>query len=141
MLTNITRLRVRYAETDQMGVVYHANYIVWMEVGRTEFCRQVGVVYRELEDKENLRLAVIEANCRFIAPARYDDEIEVHTTIAEANPRILRFTYDIRRLADNVKLAEGFTKHIFLDTNMKLAKLPAVYFDKFGINVVNKVPH
>lgn len=136
MLTNITRLRVRYAETDQMGVVYHANYIVWMEVGRTEFCREAGVVYRELEDKENLRLAVIEANCRFIAPARYDDEVEIHTTIAEANPRILRFSYQIRRLADNVKLAEGFTKHIFLDTKMKLAKLPAEYFAKFGINKV-----
>ncbi len=136
MLTNITRLRVRYAETDQMGVVYHANYIVWMEVGRTEFCREAGVVYRELEDKENLRLAVIEANCRFIAPARYDDEVEVHTTIAEANPRILRFSYEIRRMVDNVKLAEGFTKHIFLDTKMRLAKLPAEYFAKFGINKV-----
>jgi acyl-CoA thioester hydrolase len=133
MLTNTTRLRVRYSETDQMGVVYHANYIVWMEVGRTEFCREVGVVYRELEDKENLRLAVIEANCRFIAPARYDDEVEVRTTIAEANPRILRFTYDIRRLVDNVKLAEGYTKHIFLDTNMKLAKLPPAYFARFEI--------
>ena len=136
MLTNITRLRVRYAETDQMGVVYHANYIVWMEVGRTEFCREAGVVYRELEDKEHLRLAVIEANCRFIAPARYDDEVEVHTTIAEANPRILRFSYQIRRMTDNVKLAEGFTKHIFLDTKMRLAKLPAEYFAKFGINKV-----
>ncbi len=132
-MTTITRLRVRYAETDQMGVVYHANYIIWMEVGRTEFCREAGVVYRDLEDKENLRLAVIEANCRFVAPARYDDEVEIHTSIAEANPRVLRFSYVIRRSIDQVKLAEGHTKHIFLDTNMKLAKLPPAYFAKFGI--------
>ena len=132
-MTTITRLRVRYAETDQMGVVYHANYIIWMEVGRTEFCREAGVVYRDLEDKEHLRLAVIEANCRFVAPARYDDEVEIHTSIEEANPRILRFRYEIKRSSDQVKLAEGHTKHIFLDTNMKLAKLPPAYFSKFGI--------
>ncbi len=134
MIANIAHVRVRYAETDQMGVVYHANYIVWMEVGRTEFCRAAGIVYRDLEENEGLRLAVVEANCRYVSPARYDDEIEIHTTIAESNPRMIRFAYLLRNKITGAKVAEGSTKHIFLNKELKLARLPAAYFPQFGIN-------
>ena len=134
MAANIAHIRVRYAETDQMGVVYHANYIIWMEVGRTEYCRAAGIVYRDLEAQEGLRLAVVEANCRYVSPARYDDEIEIHTTIEEATPRMIRFAYRLVIKTTGVKVAEGSTKHIFLNREMKLAKLPAKYFPQFGIN-------
>ena len=83
-----TRLRVRYAETDQMGVVYYANYFIWMEVGRVEFCRTSGIRYRDIEAGGYL-LVVAEANCRYITPARYDDEIVISTTLADASPRML----------------------------------------------------
>ena len=133
MSQNIALVRVRYAETDQMGVVYHANYIVWMEVGRTEYCRAAGIVYRDLEEQEGLHLAVVEASCRYVSPARYDDEIEIHTSIAEAHPRMIRFAYELVNKATGKKVAEGSTKHVFLNREMKLAKLPPLYFPKFGI--------
>ena len=82
MPTVETRLRVRYAETDQMGVVYYANYLVWMEVGRVEYCRAAGLSYRDMERADGILLAVAEANCRYLAPARYDEEIVVRTSIA-----------------------------------------------------------
>ena len=98
------RLRVRYAETDQMGVVYHANYLVWMEVGRVEYCRASGVRYRDLEDA-GILLAVVEANCRYLSPARYDDEVIVRTQIEDANPRMVRFGYELISAEDGRRLA------------------------------------
>jgi len=85
-----TRLRVRYAETDKMGVVYYANYLVWMEIGRTDFCRSVGFTYRSMESEE-ANMAVVEATCRYLAPARYDDEILVTTTLEHVNRRVVTF--------------------------------------------------
>ena len=82
------RLRVRYAETDQMGVVYHANYFVWMEMGRVELCRQMGMRYRDME-QDGVLLTVAEVNCRYLAPARYDDEVIVKTTISQASSRLV----------------------------------------------------
>ena len=87
--TTETRLRVRYAETDQMGVVYYANYLVWMEVGRVELCKACGFSYRDMENSDGVLLAVAEAQCRYRAPARFDDEVIVKTWIAEANPRMV----------------------------------------------------
>src|SRR5579862_743685 len=84
-----TRLRVRYAETDQMGVVYYANYLIWMEVGRVEFCRAQGIRYRDMEAGDGILLVVAEANCRYLAPARYDDEVRISTTLTSANPRMI----------------------------------------------------
>jgi acyl-CoA thioester hydrolase len=123
---------VRYAETDQMGVVYHANYLVWMEVGRVEYCRAAGMSYREME-AAGVRLAVVEAKCRFLAPARYDDEIAVVTWIADANVRLLRFGYEIRNAATRESIAAGETRHVFLDAGMKPRKLPVEYRALFGI--------
>ena len=88
------RVRVRYAETDQMGVVYHANYLVWMEVGRVEYCRASGFRYRDLE-AEGILLAVVEAQCRYLSPALYDEEVIVRTSIEEATQRLVRFSYRI----------------------------------------------
>ena len=126
-----TQVRVRYAETDQMGVVYHANYLVWMEVGRVEACRERGFEYREMEIQDGILLAVTEANCRYLSPARYDDEVTIVTVIAEATPRRVTFTYTM--LCGARKLATGESKHIFLNREMRPARIPAKYYPLFGI--------
>ena len=133
MQSHRARVRVRYAETDQMGVVYHANYIVWMEVGRVEFCRANGLSYREMEDDGALHLAVIEANCRYISPARYDDEIEIETTIEKATTRGVHFAYTMRNAETGQKLAEGFSRHLFLDRELKPMRLPERFYPQFGL--------
>src|SRR5271167_4815768 len=94
------RLRVRYAETDQMGIVYYANYLVWMEIGRVEYCRAVGVRYRDMEVEDGILLTVAEASCRYLAPAYYDDEVVVRTSIAGAHPRLVRFSYEMLAVGD-----------------------------------------
>src|SRR5450432_3405086 len=93
MTSHETRLRVRYAETDQMGVVYYANYLVWMEVGRVELVRSLGFQYKDLEETAGVYLSVIESNCRYLYPARYDQEIIVETRIAKASSRMVEFGY------------------------------------------------
>jgi acyl-CoA thioester hydrolase len=121
------RLRVRYAETDQMGIVYHANYLIWMEIGRVELVRSRGFNYKELEHTEGLLLSVVEAQCRFLYPARYDDEILVETEVIRANARMIEFGYEIRCVANHKLLATGSTKHCWLNRDMKPTKLPARY--------------
>jgi acyl-CoA thioester hydrolase len=127
------RLRVRYAETDQMGVVYHANYLVWMEVGRVEYCRASGARYRDLETEAGILLAVVEVSCRYYAPARYDDEVIVRTRIEQANPRMVRFGYELTAAEGGRCLASGFTKHIFCGRDFRATKLPEKYRPLFGI--------
>jgi len=133
-VTHETRFRVRYAETDQMGVVYYANYLVWMEIGRAEYCRASGVRYADLESVDGIRLAVVEAECRYLHPARYDEEIAVETSIARSNHRMVVFGYSIRNAGTGGTLATGATKHIFLDAAMRPVKLPGKYFEFFGIS-------
>ena len=128
-----TRLRVRYAETDQMGVVYYANYLIWMEVGRAELCRATGIRYLDMEIDDDVMLVVAEANCRYLAPARYDDEVSVRTSIAESSPRMVRFDYEVQDVTCARKLATGYTKHIFCGRDMKPRKLPQKYWPLFGI--------
>jgi acyl-CoA thioester hydrolase len=127
---NETRLRVRYAETDQMGVVYHANHFVWFEVGRVEWLRQVGFSYREMEEKDNCAIAVVEAKCKYRAPARYDDEIVVRTQLLNVRESVIHFGYELCR-ADGLLLAEGETTHIVTDENMKVVPLPERYIKAF----------
>lgn len=129
-----TRFRVRYAETDQMGVVYYANYLVWMEIGRAEYCRAAGARYKDMESADGIRLAVVEAQCRYLHPARYDEEIAVETSIARANRRMVEFDYRMRDAATGRQLATGATKHIFLGSDMKPVKLPEKYYEFFGIS-------
>ena len=122
------RLRVRYAETDQMGVVYHANYLVWMEVGRVELVRSRGINYKALEQTEGLFLAVFGVGCRYLRPARYDQEIIVGTEIVKSNARTVEFAYDIRAADDNQLLAQGRTRHIWVNRDMRPARLPEQYW-------------
>ncbi len=133
------RLRVRYAETDQMGVVYHANYLVWMEVGRVEYCRASGFRYRDLE-AEGILLAVVEAHCRYLSPALYDEEVIVRTGIEEATPRAVRFAYRISSGDDGRLLAEGSTKHVFCGRDRKACKLPKEYHALFRVTTAETAP-
>ncbi len=128
-----TRIRVRYAETDQMGVVYYANYLVWMEVGRSELCRSRGFNYRDMEHDDGVLLAVAESNCRYTSPARYDDEVIIKTWIEAAGGRMVKFAYEMRLAGDDRKLATGFTRHIFLTRDLRPTRLPAKYFSMFGL--------
>jgi acyl-CoA thioester hydrolase len=123
-MTSETRVRVRYAETDQMGVVYHSNYLIWFEVGRVEFMRQRGLTYKSMEQEDGCAIAVVEANARYKAPARYDDELIVRTTLSQARGSILSFTYAILRAEDDLLLCEGSTIHIVVDREMKRAVMP-----------------
>lgn len=126
-----TRVRVRYAETDQMGVVYHANYLVWFEVGRVEFIRQMGMDYRSMEREENAMIAVVEATARYKAPARYDDELIVRTSLAGVRGSIVRFRYAVVRAADELLLCEGETVHLVVDRDMKKREMPERYAKQF----------
>jgi acyl-CoA thioester hydrolase len=128
-----TRLRVRYAETDKMGVVYYANYYVWMEVGRVDLCKACGFNYRDMEADDGVFLAVAESQCRYRSPARFDDEVIVKTWIEAANTRIVTFAYEMR-LADGDRiLATGATRHIFVGRDMQRTRLPEKYRPLFGI--------
>ncbi len=119
-----TQLRVRYAETDRMGVVYYANYLVWFEVGRTEWLRQTGWTYREMEC-DGISLPVIEAHCEYRQPARYDDEIEIATRGTLVTPVRIRFDYEVARGAEGTIAAIGHTLHAAVDTSGKPCRLPA----------------
>jgi acyl-CoA thioester hydrolase len=116
-----------------MGVVYHANYLVWMEVGRVEFCRSAGARYRDMESEAGILLAVVEVGCRYFSPARYDEEVIVRTDLEEANPRVVRFAYELLSAEDGRRLATGFTKHVFCGRDLRAAKLPEKYRPLFGI--------
>ena len=131
-----TRLRVRYAETDQMGVVYHANYLIWFEVGRVEFIRQMGLDYRSMEKDENAMIAVVEATARYKAPARYDDELIVRTSLGGVRGSIVRFKYAVLRATDELVLCEGETVHLVVGRDMKRRDMPQIYKERFGALVL-----
>jgi acyl-CoA thioester hydrolase len=119
----LTHVRVRYAETDRMGVVYYANYLVWFEVARTEWLRQTGWSYREME-VEGTSLPVIEAHCDYRRPAHYADEHEIRTKATQLSPVRIRFDYDLRRRRDAEQLATGYTVHAALDGTGRPCRLP-----------------
>ncbi|WP_419806160.1 acyl-CoA thioesterase [Terriglobus sp.] len=122
-----TRVRVRYAETDQMGVVYHANYLVWFEVGRVEFMRSLGLEYRRLEEDFGCLISVVEAQARYKLPARYDDDLLIRTGILMLRGSLMRIGYEIVRVADGVLLATGETTHMVVGRDMKRRALPEPY--------------
>ncbi len=119
----ISELRVRYAETDQMGVVYHANYLVWCELGRTDFIRALGKSYAELE-REGVRLAVSDVTMRFHAAARYDDPIRVYTRLTAIGSRRLAFAYRVVRADTETLLVSATTALVSIDKTGRLAVLP-----------------
>jgi acyl-CoA thioester hydrolase len=117
-------VRVRYAETDKMGVVYYAHYFVWFEIGRTEWLRDTGWNYRSMED-EGLGLPVIDAHCEYKMAARYDDELEVRTRGRVISPIKLAFDYQVVRRSDGLTLAHGQTVHVTVDRTGRAVRLPA----------------
>jgi acyl-CoA thioester hydrolase len=124
------RVRVRYAETDQMGVVYHSNYFIWFEVGRVELLRQLGFSYRDMEQEDQCFIAVVDARCRYKAPARYDDEIMIRTHLKNVRESVIHFGYEAVRV-DGTLLAEGETTHIVTDAQMNRKAIPEKYLGPF----------
>ncbi len=128
-------LRVRYADTDQMGMAYYGNYLRWFEVGRAELLRSLGLSYREVEES-GLRLPVVESQCRYLKPARYDDLLAIETAIARLGRASVRFAYRVVREADRELLARGMTEHCFVDAGGRPVRPPAVLADLLG-----RAPH
>ena len=116
-------VRVRYAETDKMGVVYHSNYLIWFEIGRTDWLRATGWTYREIE-ADGVQLPVIEAHCEYRQPARYDDELEIRTEATLASPVRVEFAYEVVRSSDGARLVTGRTVHAGVDRDGKPCRLP-----------------
>jgi acyl-CoA thioester hydrolase len=131
--TALSRIRVRYAETDQMGVVYHSNYFIWFEVGRVDLLRELGFTYREMEQVDGCYIAVVDARCRFKAPARYDDEIVIRTHLKNVRESLIHFAYEAVRESDGTLLAEGETTHIVTGRDMRKRELPAKYMAVFKV--------
>jgi acyl-CoA thioester hydrolase len=125
-----TTLRVRYAETDQMAVVYHSNYIIWFEVGRVELLRQLGFSYLEME-QDGLNLPVVEVKCRYKHPACYDDEILIRTRLTQMRTSLLRFHYELLRKSDGRLLAEGESVHVVVGKDRKRTHLTGKYLNAF----------
>lgn len=120
-------LRVRYAETDQMGVAYHANYLVWFEVGRVELLRALGCDYKTMETQDDCHIVVADVHCRYLQPARYDDLLTVRTRIAEWRSRIVKFSYQLLRDSDGEVLAVAETTHVICGSNGRPKLLPEKY--------------
>jgi acyl-CoA thioester hydrolase len=131
-----SRTRVRYKETDQMGIAHHANYIVWFEIGRTDLCRETGFPYSEIERRGYL-LVVTDVSCRFKIPFRYDDEVLIRTSVAEAASRSIKFSYELRNGAGDVLHATGHSSHLWLDReSRKPVRADADVMKAFGPFVV-----
>ena len=127
---NETEIRVRYAETDKMGIVHHANYLIWFELGRSDFCRSRGFSYLEMEEKDNALMVVGESYCRYKSPAFYEDVLIIRTKVEQIRSRSLRFIYEIYRPSDETLLAEGETLHLVTDENKKVRSMPLSYKEK-----------
>lgn len=117
-------VRVTYADTDQMAVVYYANYFVWLEIGRTEFLRSLGIDYRKIENEKKLSLPVIEAYCKYKAPAKYDDIVLIKAKISQMKSSFLRFDYSLFNKQSGELLAEAYTTHVFIDKDRKPVRMP-----------------
>jgi acyl-CoA thioester hydrolase len=128
---NETRIRVRYAETDQMGVVYHSNHFIWFEVGRVELLRQMGFSYKEMETVDDCFIAVVDARCRYKAAVRYDDEVLVRTYLKHVREKVIHFRYELLSADGALLLAEGETTHIVADAKMRPRRLPEKYLKVF----------
>ncbi len=122
-MRHVSELRVRYAETDQMGVVYHSNYLIWCEVGRTDLIRTLGASYAEIE-RDGVALAVVEAHLRYLKPARYDDVIRVVTTVKEVRSRVVRFEYEVTK-GDGVLLVTAYTTLVAMGRDGRSSAIPA----------------
>ena len=120
-------VRVRYAETDQMGVVYHANFLIWFEVGRVELMRALGIEYKRMEREDDCHIVVADVHCRYHHPARYDEVLRVRTRIAESRNRTVKFVYEVFRDSDSQLLATGESTHVICGANGRPKLLPQKY--------------
>jgi acyl-CoA thioester hydrolase len=128
-----TELSVRYAETDQMGIVYYANYLVWFEVGRVAWCKAKGFHYAEMEARDKCFMVVAESGCRYNAPAHFGEDIVIRTFLEKANDRVIRYRYEIRRKDSGRLLATGHTAHVITDPEFRPARLPESYRKYFSL--------
>lgn len=126
-------IRVRYGETDQMGVVYYGNYFTWFEVGRVELCRRLGIDYKKMEEEDESYLVVAEANCRYKRPARFDDQLAILTRVVGSHRRTITFAYEIINKASGETIATGETTHVFCDRSGRPKSLPDKYRKYFPI--------
>jgi len=124
-------VRVRYAETDQMGVVYHGNYFVWFEIGRVELMRALGFEYKLMETEDDCFIVVAEASCRYRQSAKYDELLRVRTRISRAGNRVVKYCYEILRDSDGSLLATGETTHVICGKDGRAKQLPEKYRAKF----------
>jgi len=132
-----TTVRVRYAETDQMGVVYYGNYFTWFEIGRVELCRQLGFEYKRMETEDDSFIVVADAHCRYKRPARFDDLLVIRTKVSESQRRTVRFDYEIFDQASGELLATGDTLHVICDRLGKPKSLPEKYRKYFPVGKDN----
>ena len=137
-LTNITSYRVIYGDTDQMGVVYYANYLRWFERGRSEFLRQIGLPYAQIE-AAGYHFPVAEVTCRYAQSARYDDVIEIATTLNELSRVSFLFEYKISRQEDHIILATGSTKHACIDHQGQVKRIPKMLLDAVAVATQKKL--
>ncbi|MBE7516156.1 MAG: acyl-CoA thioesterase [Chloracidobacterium sp.] len=122
-----TEIRVRYAETDQMGIAHHSNYLIWFEAGRSDLCRARGFSYKEMEESDDALLVVAEAYVRYKSPAFYEDLLTIRVRVSEVRSRSVRFLYQVYRAGDGAILAEGETNHLVTDRNKVIKRLPDHY--------------
>jgi acyl-CoA thioester hydrolase len=122
-----TEVRVRYAETDQMGIAHHSNYLIWFEAGRSDLCRARGFSYKEMEEQADALMVVAESYVRYKSPAFYEDVLSIRTTISEVRSRSIRFSYEIYRGSDDVLIAEGETLHLVTGKDQKVKTIPEAY--------------
>jgi acyl-CoA thioester hydrolase len=134
-----TEIRVRYAETDKMGIVHHSNYLIWFEAGRSDLCRARGFSYKEMEEQDNALMVVAESYVRYKSPAFYEDILIIRTQVAEVRSRSIRFIYEIYRESDEALLAEGETLHLVTDVNKKVRLIPEIYKERLVAGEVEKV--
>jgi acyl-CoA thioester hydrolase len=134
-----TTIRVRYAETDQMGVVYYGNYFTWFEVGRVELCRQLGFEYKRMEAEDDSFIVVAEARCRYKRPARFDELLTIRTRVTSAQRRTVRFGYEIINQANGETIATGETVHVICDRMGQTKSLPEKYRKYFPAQI-HKIP-
>jgi acyl-CoA thioester hydrolase len=143
-----TEIRVRYAETDKMGIVHHSNYLIWFEAGRSDLCRARGFSYKEMEENDDALMVVAETYVRYKSPAYYEDLLNVRTRVAEIRSRSIRFIYEIVRNSDETLVAEGETLHLVTDSSKRVKQIPESYRQKLmseptpdTLAVPNQAPH
>ncbi|HYJ90766.1 MAG TPA: thioesterase family protein [Pyrinomonadaceae bacterium] len=122
-----TEIRVRYAETDQMGIAHHSNYLIWFEAGRSDLCRARGFSYKDMEDHDSALMVVAESYVRYKSPAFYEDVLTIRTNISEVRSRSIRFNYEVHRKSDGTLIAEGETLHLVTDKDQKVRIIPETY--------------